>query len=174
MPPKPAQPTLPPANPAWPFTSGLSIEAADALDTATLTLAPDFLEALRRQAARRRGTRLPYVVCLALLAVAAVLSADPAARDLIAARVRRIARTPVAQPASPAPVSVLAPPLRTIVASTPPPPVETNRPPDGASTQPPTLPAKGKASPRGGPQLTAGRRPAVGKATHLEVSPEGT
>ena len=143
------------------------------MDTATLTLAPDFLEALRRQAARKRGTRLPYVICLAILAVAAVLSADPAARDLIAARVRRIASTPVAQPASPAPVSVLAPPVPTVAAA-PAPWVETNRPPDEGSTQTLTLPAKQKTSPHGSPQLTAGRRPAVGKAKHLEVSPEGT
>jgi hypothetical protein len=168
------------AAPPCPYTSGVSVEAADGVDTEMLKLSPDFLEALRRLAPGRRPSRLPYVVCLALLAVAAVIGADPAARDMVAARGRQfvvttLLRRPSAKLPSPTPVREIDTAARTQ-------PLETGRTPDvasapvPASTQPMALtaPAKDSTPPTRSVPAAAGKRAAVRNARQPAVRPEGS
>jgi hypothetical protein len=72
---------------------GVMIDRIDAttenVDTALLTLSPEFLAALRRVAPKKRRVKIQHVVGLAFLAMMVVLGADKAARELIAARWRR-------------------------------------------------------------------------------------
>ena len=61
----------------------------DAADTGLLTLSPEFLDALRKVAPKRRRVKIRYVVGLGLAVVAVVLAADASMRDFVAARWHR-------------------------------------------------------------------------------------
>jgi hypothetical protein len=61
----------------------------DAADTGLLTLSPEFLDALRKVAPKRRRMKIRYVVGLGLAAVAVVLAADASMREFVAARWHR-------------------------------------------------------------------------------------
>jgi hypothetical protein len=61
----------------------------DTSDTGLMTLSPEFLDALRRIAPKRRRMKIRYVVGLGLVAVAVVLAADASMRDFVAARWHR-------------------------------------------------------------------------------------
>ena len=89
---------------------------ADVL-TSLLTLTPAFLDALKKVAPKKRRSKVPYVIALALLAVVAVLGADASTREfglakgqLIVARLHHApASSPVSAPVAPV-LAQVAPP----------------------------------------------------------------
>jgi hypothetical protein len=66
----------------------------DTADTGLMTLSPEFLDALRRVAPKRRRMKIRYVVGLGLAVVAIVLAADASMRDFVAARWHRGGEAP--------------------------------------------------------------------------------
>jgi hypothetical protein len=83
----------------------LSLDSA--VQTELLTLTPDFLDAVRKIAPKKRRSKVPYVVAGALLVILGALSADRSTREFAMAKGREVAgNVKAAEPTvGPAPVT---------------------------------------------------------------------
>jgi hypothetical protein len=89
------------------------------MPTALVNLSPAFMAALQKVAPKKRRSRLPFVLALAVLAVFAILASDRSTREFASAKVAaRFHRAPSAQPVN-APSAPEAAPAVVVAAAAP-------------------------------------------------------
>jgi hypothetical protein len=76
-------------NATKPRSRYLSLDSS--VQTELLTLTPDFLDAVRKIAPKKRRSKVPYVILGAVLVVVAALSADRSTREFAVAKGRQVA-----------------------------------------------------------------------------------
>src|SRR2546423_6665381 len=72
-----------------PMTPSDPVEPFSDADTGSIVLSPEFLDALRRIAPRRRPATLAYILALGVIGVAVALGADRSVREVVSLPLRR-------------------------------------------------------------------------------------